>query len=67
MAFVELEKLHRLHEGCRQRLPGRGLLFLQEACKVYLIDNRCPHRQSSLHQATVAENCAAPATVSSST
>lgn len=59
MAYIALEKLHRLYDGYRQqlRLAGRDLLLFQEDGKVHLIANCCPHRQSPLHQATVVDNC----------
>ena len=55
MAFVALEKLHKLYDGYRQRvrLTSGEWLLLQEAGEIYCIANQCPHMSSPLHQATI--------------
>lgn len=55
MAFVALEKLHRLHDGYRQcfRVAGLNLLLFQEEGQIYLIDNQCPHAGSPLNHSTI--------------
>lgn len=58
MAFLELEKLHQLYDGYKRlvRIQGRELLLLQEQGKLYLIANRCPHMDASLHKANVCQH-----------
>lgn len=55
MAFVALEKLHRLHDGYRQcvRVAGLNLLLFQEEGQTYLIENRCPHAGNALNHSTI--------------
>lgn len=54
MAFYPLEKLHLLRQGYRKsfQVAGRHLLLVEEGGKRYLLENRCPHAGSPLHQAT---------------
>lgn len=56
MAFVALEKLHKLYDGYRQRvrLAGSDWLLLQEEGKLYCIANQCPHMGAPLHNATLS-------------
>ncbi len=55
MAYRELVKLHQLYDGYRLplQLSGRQWLLLQEAGRVYLIANQCPHQGATLWQASV--------------
>ena len=55
MAFIALEKLHKLYDGYRQRVhfAGGEWLLLQEEGKLYCIANQCPHMNAPLHYATV--------------
>lgn len=55
MAFVALEKLHRLYDGYRRvfRLAGREWVLLQEQGKLYCFANQCPHLNAPLLQATI--------------
>jgi len=59
MGYRELAKLHQLYDGYRQRvhLAGGEWLLLQEAGKLYLIGNRCPHRGAPLHNASLVGEC----------
>ena len=45
MAYHQLEQLSRLYDGYMRPfvIEGRRLLLLQEAGKLHLIENRCPH------------------------
>ncbi|BFM20987.1 Rieske (2Fe-2S) protein [Gilvimarinus japonicus] len=54
MAYIELAKLHEIDDGFMRpvRLAGQELLLLQEHGQLYLIANRCPHRQAPLTRAT---------------
>lgn len=56
MAFVALEKLHKLYDGYRQRvrLAGGDWLLLQEEGRLYCIANQCPHMQAPLHNASLS-------------
>ena len=56
MAFVALEKLHKLCDGYRQRvrLAGAEWLLLQEEGKLYCIANQCPHMGAPLHTASLS-------------
>lgn len=56
MAFVALEKLHKLYDGYRQRVrfAGGDWLLLQEEGRLYCIANRCPHMDAPLHNATLS-------------
>lgn len=58
MPFVALEKLHRLYDGYRKpiKLAGQQLLLLQEAGRVLLIRNQCPHAGAPLTHATCNNN-----------
>lgn len=55
MAFVALEKLHKLYDGYRQRvrMAGSEWLLLQENGKLYCIANQCPHMGAPLHHGTI--------------
>jgi 3-phenylpropionate/trans-cinnamate dioxygenase ferredoxin subunit len=57
MAYVALAKLHELHDGFVRpvSVAGNELLLLQEFGQLYLIANRCPHRQVPLTQATITK------------
>ncbi len=54
MAFHALEQLSRMHDGYRQSVTVNGvqLLLCQFEEQVYLIENRCPHMDIPLTQAT---------------
>lgn len=56
MRFIELEKLHRLHDGYRQThmLEGRNLLLFQHDGQIHIIDNSCPHAGASLAKASIS-------------
>ncbi|WP_041523073.1 Rieske (2Fe-2S) protein [Gilvimarinus agarilyticus] len=56
MAYVELAKLHEIEDGFMRpvRLAGLELLLLQDAGRLYLIANQCPHRQAPLTRATLS-------------
>lgn len=53
MAFYELEKLHRLHDGYQKafRVAGHELLLVQQEGRPYLVENRCPHMDAPLTKA----------------
>ena len=53
--FYPLEKLHLLHEGYRRPflVAGRHLLLMEESSGRYLLENRCPHAGSPLHEAAL--------------
>lgn len=55
MAFHALEQLSRLYDGYRQSttINGVSLLLCQLEGQVYLIENRCPHMDVPLTQASV--------------
>ncbi len=55
MRFLELEKLHRLHDGYRRAimLEGRNLLLFQHDGQIHVIDNACPHAGASLARASI--------------
>lgn len=55
MGYLALEKLHQLYDGYRRlvRIGGHDYLLLQEAGKLYLLLNRCPHQQAPLLQASI--------------
>lgn len=54
MAFHALEKLSQMEEGYQKAfsVAGQSLLLLQVDGKPYLIENRCPHMDVTLTQAT---------------
>lgn len=55
MAFIALEKMHRLHDGYLQsfNVNGLQLLLLQDRTRTYLIENRCPHMDAPLDFAKI--------------
>jgi nitrite reductase/ring-hydroxylating ferredoxin subunit len=57
MPYVELAKLHQLHDGYRRlvRVAGRDWLLLHEQGKSYLINNACPHQGAPLTKATIED------------
>lgn len=54
MAFVALEQLSRLHDGYQQafNVEGKALLLCQLEGQVFIVENRCPHMDVSLTNAT---------------
>lgn len=57
MAYHQLELVHRLHDGYMQSfsIGGLKLLLVQEAGKVYLVENRCPHMDVPLDTGTLVD------------
>lgn len=55
MAYQALVPLHQLYDGYRRvfRVAGQDFLLLQEAGRVNLLVNRCPHMQAPLDRATI--------------
>lgn len=55
MAFIELIKLHQLHEGLRQmvRVSGRECILIHEQGQTRLIVNACPHAGAPLTQGSI--------------
>jgi len=57
MAYHQLETLHQLHDGYMRAfsVAGLKLLLVQEAGKVHLIENRCPHMDVPLDTGTLVD------------
>lgn len=55
MAFIAIEKTHRLYDGYMQAvtIQGQPLLLIQEQNQIYLLENRCPHMDTPLTCATI--------------
>ena len=59
MTFVAIAEQRDLKEGgvIRYRRGGLDLLVIQSEAQVYIVENTCPHDQSPLTKAVVAEGC----------
>lgn len=57
MAYIELIKLHQLHDGLRQlvRLDGREYILIHEQGQTRLFSNACPHAGAPLTQGTIRD------------
>lgn len=55
MPYLELAKLHELHDGYRRpfRLLGGEWLFIHNQGRDYLVKNACPHKGAPLTWATL--------------
>lgn len=56
MSFVELEKLHRMHDGYLRAfdIAGRSLLLVQDDGRPRVLINRCPHMDARMDRGQVA-------------
>lgn len=57
MAYQELEKLHRLHDGYIRAfdISGHALLLVQDEGRPKLLINRCPHMDARMDRGQVAD------------
>lgn len=60
MAFYRLARLDQLYDGVRLPITihsepsgAEALLLLQQNGQLFIVENRCPHQDFPLHQATV--------------
>lgn len=55
MAYIELEKLHRLHDGYIRAfdIHGHALLLVQDNGRTHLLINRCPHMDARMDRGRV--------------
>ena len=54
MSYHQLEQLSHLHDGYQKafNINGQSLLLVQNEGKTYIIENRCPHMDVPLTDAT---------------
>lgn len=59
MAFIALEQLSELYDGYQRpfKVHGKSLLLCQVEGQTFLIENRCPHMDAPLTDATQGQGC----------
>ncbi len=59
MAFQPLEQLSQLYDGYQKafRVEGHSLLLCQLDGKTFLVENRCPHMDAPLTDASQEKDC----------